>query len=236
MLSHEVAISQQSAECRNCAISSAATIRPLAVVRSERYLVPMTDSINNIDASSLPEPDRVEIERLRAAYDLSRPAREHRGNSPVVNIHVSADRSNRGDAAQRVYNFGTSDVAAMNDVIDASQATLRLRPEQPVGVGDDPDPEGHREVISCADEPVRHGDARPEPPPTKADHPANRNDHCLSSTKTTRVPLGHLFRDTLGIPVREPNTAVGLDFRQYRSRRWFPQRDLRVIRPTALPS
>src|SRR5580692_12747703 len=144
MLSHEVAISQQSAECRNCAISSAATIRPLAVVRSERYLVPMTDSINNIDASSLPEPDRVEIERLRAAYDLSRPAREHRGNSPVVNIHVSAYRSNRGDATQRVYNFGTSNVAAMNDVIDASQATLRLRSEQPVRVGDDPDPEGHR--------------------------------------------------------------------------------------------
>jgi hypothetical protein len=69
MLSHEVAISQQSAGCGNCAISSAATIRPLAVVRSERYLVPMTDSINNIAASSLPEPDRVEIERLRAAYD-----------------------------------------------------------------------------------------------------------------------------------------------------------------------
>ena len=33
---------------------------------------------------------------------------------------------------QRIYDFGTSDVAAMNDVIDASQATLRLRPEQPV--------------------------------------------------------------------------------------------------------
>jgi hypothetical protein len=44
----------------------------------------------------------------------------------------------------RVDNFGTSDVAAMNDVIDASQATLRFRPEQPVRVGDDPDPEGHR--------------------------------------------------------------------------------------------
>jgi len=29
-------------------------------------------------------------------------------------------------------------------VIDASQATLRLRPEQPVRVGDDPDSEGHR--------------------------------------------------------------------------------------------
>ena len=65
-------------------------------------------------------------------------------NSPVVDIHVSSDRGNRGDATQSVYNFGTSDVAAMDDVIDASQATLRLRPEQPVCVGDDPDPEGHR--------------------------------------------------------------------------------------------
>jgi hypothetical protein len=28
-------------------------------------------------------------------------------------------------------------------VIYASHATLRLRPEQPMRVGDDPDPEGH---------------------------------------------------------------------------------------------
>ncbi|WP_425107727.1 hypothetical protein [Bradyrhizobium sp.] len=51
---------------------------------------------------------------------------------------------------QRIYDFGTSDVAAMNDVIDASQATLRLRPEQPVRVGDDPDPEGHRSAALSA--------------------------------------------------------------------------------------
>jgi hypothetical protein len=31
----------------------------------------------------------------------------------------------------------------MNDVIDAGQATFRLRPEQPMRVGDDPDPECH---------------------------------------------------------------------------------------------
>ena len=76
----------------------------------------------------------------RKSHDLGFRVR----NSPVVDIHVSSDRGNRGDATQRVYNFGTSDVAAMDDVIDASQATLRLRPEQPVCVGDDPDPEGHR--------------------------------------------------------------------------------------------
>jgi hypothetical protein len=33
----------------------------------------MTDPINNIDASSLSEADRVEIERLRAAYDRGGP-------------------------------------------------------------------------------------------------------------------------------------------------------------------
>jgi hypothetical protein len=37
----------------------------------------------------------------------------------------------------------------MNDVIDASQATLRLRPEEPVRVGDDPDPKviGRRSLV-----------------------------------------------------------------------------------------
>jgi hypothetical protein len=53
-------------------------------------------------------------------------------------------RNRWGDATQRVYNLGTSDVAAMNDVIDASQATLRLRRQQPMRVRDDPGPEGHR--------------------------------------------------------------------------------------------
>jgi hypothetical protein len=65
-------------------------------------------------------------------------------DSPFAGINVSPDRSNWGDAAQRVYDFGTSDVAAVDDVIDASQAMLRFRPQQPVRVGDYPDPEGHQ--------------------------------------------------------------------------------------------
>ena len=94
--------------------------------------------------------DWIDLQSLQIVQNVDRFSRKSHElgfrvcNSPVVDIHVSSDRGNRGDATQRVYNFGTSDVAAMNDVIDASQATLRLRPEQPVRVGDDPDPEGHR--------------------------------------------------------------------------------------------
>jgi hypothetical protein len=39
----------------------------------------MTDPINSIDASSLPELDRVEIERLRAAYDRGGPGAVAKG-------------------------------------------------------------------------------------------------------------------------------------------------------------
>ena len=94
--------------------------------------------------------DRIDLQSLQIVQNVERFSRKSNDlgfgvcNSPVVDIHVSSDRGNRGDAAQRVYDFGTPDVAAMNDVIDASQTMLRLRPQQPVRVGDDPDPEGHR--------------------------------------------------------------------------------------------
>ena len=94
--------------------------------------------------------DRIDLQSLQIVQNVDRFSRKSHDlgfgvcGSPVVDIHISSDRGNRGDPAQRVYNFGTSDVAAMNDVIDAGQATLRLRPEQPVRVGDDPDPEAHR--------------------------------------------------------------------------------------------
>src|SRR6202012_4407670 len=94
--------------------------------------------------------NRIDLQSLQIVQNVDRFSRKSHDlvlrvcNSPVVDIHVSSDRGNRGDATQRVDNFGTSDVAAMDDVIDASQATLRLRPEQPVRVGDEPDPEGHR--------------------------------------------------------------------------------------------
>ena len=72
--------------------------------------------------------DRIDLESLQIVQNVDRFSRKSHDlgfrvcNSPVVDIHISSDRGNRGDATQRVYNFGTSDVAAVNDVIDASQA------------------------------------------------------------------------------------------------------------------
>jgi hypothetical protein len=44
----------------------------------------MTDPINSIDASSLPELDRVEIERLRAAYDRGGPGAVAKGMAQLA--------------------------------------------------------------------------------------------------------------------------------------------------------
>ena len=83
--------------------------------------------------------DRIDLQSLQIMQNVDRFSRKSHWTSvsgyataQSSDIHVSSDRGNRGDATQRVYNFGAYDVAAMNDVIDASQATLRLRPEQPV--------------------------------------------------------------------------------------------------------
>ncbi len=86
------------------------------------------------------------MQSLQIVQNVDRPFRQSNElgfgicDSPVAVIHVSSDRGNRGDAAQRVYNFWTPDIAAVNDVIHASQAMLRFRPQQPVRVGDYPDP------------------------------------------------------------------------------------------------
>jgi len=87
---------------------------------------------HNIDAAR----DRINLQGLQIVQNVERSSCKPNDlgfgicGGPVANIHVSPDRGHRGDAAQRVYDFGTPDVAAMNNVIDASQATLRLRPQQ----------------------------------------------------------------------------------------------------------
>ena len=63
---------------------------------------------------------------------------------PVARIHVSFDRGDRCDPAESGDDVVTSDVATVNDVIHTGQTTFRFRPQQPVGVGDDADPERHR--------------------------------------------------------------------------------------------
>jgi hypothetical protein len=93
--------------------------------------------------------DRIDLQSLQIVQNVNRFSRKSHDlrlwvcNSPVVDIHVSSDSGNRGDAAQRIYDFWTSDVAAVNDVINASQPTLRLWPQQPMRVGDDPNSEDH---------------------------------------------------------------------------------------------
>jgi hypothetical protein len=56
---------------------------------------------------------------------------------PVAGIHVSADRGDRSYLAKSGNDLGTSDDAAMNDVIHAGQNTFCFRPQQAVAVGDD---------------------------------------------------------------------------------------------------
>jgi hypothetical protein len=63
---------------------------------------------------------------------------------PVAYIHVSPDCGNRRDPAKLGDDVGASDIAAVNDVIHAGQATFRFRPQQAVRVGDDAYPEDHR--------------------------------------------------------------------------------------------
>jgi hypothetical protein len=71
--------------------------------------------------------DRIELQGLQIMQNVDRPFRQSNEigfgicDSPVAVIHVSSDRGNRGDAAQRVYNFWTPDIAALNDVIHAAR-------------------------------------------------------------------------------------------------------------------
>src|SRR5665213_3298067 len=94
--------------------------------------------------------DRIDLQGLQIVQNVERSSRKSNDlgfgvcNSPVTAIHISSDRGNRGDAAQRLYDARAADVAGMNYVVDASQAPLRLRPQQAVRIGDDPDLEGHR--------------------------------------------------------------------------------------------
>jgi hypothetical protein len=54
--------------------------------------------------------------------------------SPFARIHVSSDRRDGGNSPQRGDDLGIADVAAVNDVVDMSQQTQRLWPEQTVRI------------------------------------------------------------------------------------------------------
>ena len=63
---------------------------------------------------------------------------------PAGRIDVSPDRSHGCDPTQRRDDIGRADVTAVDDMIDASQASFRFRPQKSVSIGNYAYPEGHR--------------------------------------------------------------------------------------------
>jgi hypothetical protein len=62
--------------------------------------------------------------------------------SPHVLVDVSADRGDGGDGGKLVENFGSADIAGMNDVLRALQGSERFGAKQAVRIGNDADDYG----------------------------------------------------------------------------------------------
>src|SRR5258705_12169075 len=62
---------------------------------------------------------------------------------PITGVHISSDRGDRRNLAKRADDVGMPNISAVNDLIGAGQTALRLRPQQPVRVRNDPDSELH---------------------------------------------------------------------------------------------
>ena len=89
----------------------------------------------------------VDWQRLEIVQYEDRPARKlyelgvRVSAGPIAVVDVPPDRSDRRDPTQRRDDAGLTNVAAMDDVVDASQRTRRFRPQQAVRIRDDADPE-----------------------------------------------------------------------------------------------
>src|SRR4029450_5260045 len=84
---------------------------------------------------------------------LSREAHEFRVSilaGPFAGVNVSSDRGDGRNLAKRVNDLGPPDVAGMDDVIDARQASFGLGPQQAVRVRNDSDSEHYLPVPSTA--------------------------------------------------------------------------------------
>jgi hypothetical protein len=74
--------------------------------------------------------DRIDLQSFQIVKNVDRPLRKANElglwirDGPVARIYVSSDCGDWGDVAKRVDYVGTPDVAAMNDMIDARQATF----------------------------------------------------------------------------------------------------------------
>jgi hypothetical protein len=85
------------------------------------------------------------LQRLQVVQNvdrLSRQADEFRVGvfaGPLAAVYVSTDGGDGRNPAKRVDDLGPPDVACMNDVVHARQASFRLGPQQAVRVRNDSD-------------------------------------------------------------------------------------------------
>jgi hypothetical protein len=104
------------------------------------------------------ERDRIDPQGLEVVNDEDGSASEMYEfgfaifTNPVATIRVSSDRGHRRDPAKGGNDIGTSDIAAMNDVIHASEMIFRFGPQQPVRIRNDSDSERHSSLraVGCA--------------------------------------------------------------------------------------
>jgi hypothetical protein len=96
----------------------------------------------------------IDLQRLQVVQNvdrLSRQAHEFGAGvfpGPVAAVDVSTDGGDGRDPAKRVDDLGMPDVAGVNDVIDARQASFRLGPQQAVRIRNDSNTEHHFPALS----------------------------------------------------------------------------------------
>ena len=77
--------------------------------------------------------DRIDLQGFQIVQNVDRPFRKLNEfglrirDGPVARIYVSSDRGDRGNVTKSVDDVGTPDIAAVNNMIDAGQATFRLK-------------------------------------------------------------------------------------------------------------
>src|ERR1700712_3697813 len=92
---------------------------------------------------------KIDLQRPEVVQDIDRlPSKAHDCGvrvfaSPLAVVHISSDGGDGCNPAKGVDDLGPPDVAGMNDVVEAGQASFRLRPQQTVRVRNNSNPEHH---------------------------------------------------------------------------------------------
>jgi hypothetical protein len=99
-----------------------------AALRVDLRYVGMTGN-DDVDAGAGVDPQRLQV--VQNVDRFSRQAHQFRIGvfaGPLAAVHVSTDGGDGRDPAKRVDDFGAPDIAGVNDVVDARQASFRLGP------------------------------------------------------------------------------------------------------------